>query len=114
MNASEGPDRRRVLVLTGTRAEYGLLRSSMAAIRAHEDLTLQVVATGMHLSPRHGTTVEEIREDGFDVDRTVLMQVDGDTGRAMAKSLGLGTTGLAEAFESLDPDVVLLLGDRDE
>jgi len=105
---------RRVLVLTGTRAEYGLLRSSMAAIRAHGDLSLQVVATGMHLSPRHGRTVEEIRADGFDVDRTVLMQVEGDTGRAMAKSLGIGTAGLAEAFESLAPDVVLLLGDRDE
>ena len=68
----------------------------------------------MHLSPRHGRTVEEIREDGFAVDREVLMQVEGDTGKAMAKSLGLGTSGLAEAFASLDPDVVLLLGDRDE
>ncbi|MEF8842607.1 MAG: UDP-N-acetylglucosamine 2-epimerase [Haloarculaceae archaeon] len=114
MNASGDRDRRRVLVLTGTRAEYGLLKSSMAAIRDHEALTLQVVATGMHLSPRHGMTVEEVREDGFAVDRTVLMQVEGDTGRAMAKSLGLGVAGLAEAFESLDPDVVLLLGDRDE
>jgi UDP-N-acetylglucosamine 2-epimerase (non-hydrolysing)/GDP/UDP-N,N'-diacetylbacillosamine 2-epimerase (hydrolysing) len=113
MNASGTRDRR-VLVLTGTRAEYGLLRSSMAAIRDHGDLVLQVVATGMHLSPRHGRTVEEIRADGFDVDRTVLMQVEGDTGRAMAKSLGVGTAGLAEAFESLAPDVVLLLGDRDE
>jgi len=114
MNASGGCEGRRVLVLTGTRAEYGLLKSSMAAIRAHDGLTLQVVATGMHLSPRHGMTVEDIRADGFAVDRTVLMQVEGDTGRAMAKSLGLGTAGLAEAFESLDPDVVLLLGDRDE
>ncbi|MFC6940474.1 UDP-N-acetylglucosamine 2-epimerase [Salinirubellus sp. GCM10025818] len=109
-----GADDRRVLVLTGTRAEYGLLRSSMAAIRDREGLALQVVATGMHLSPRHGRTVEEIREDGFAVDREVLMQVEGDTGKAMAKSLGLGTSGLAEAFASLDPDVVLLLGDRDE
>jgi UDP-N-acetylglucosamine 2-epimerase (non-hydrolysing)/GDP/UDP-N,N'-diacetylbacillosamine 2-epimerase (hydrolysing) len=105
---------RRVLVLTGTRAEYGLLSSSMTAIRDRERLTLQVVATGMHLSPRHGRTVEEIREDGFDVDREVLMQFDGDTGTAMAKSLGVGTAGLAEAFASLDPDLVLLLGDRDE
>lgn len=105
---------RRVLVLTGTRAEYGLLKSSMEAIRDHESLSLQVVATGMHLSPRHGRTVDDIREDGFAVDREVLMLLDGDTGTAMAKSLGIGTAGLAEAFESLDPDVVLLLGDRDE
>lgn len=109
-----GDDERHVLVLTGTRAEYGLLRSSMAAIRDRDGLALQVVATGMHLSPRHGRTVEEIREDGFAVDREVLMQVEGDTGKAMAKSLGVGTSGLAEAFASLGPDVVLLLGDRDE
>ncbi|WP_284012463.1 UDP-N-acetylglucosamine 2-epimerase [Halobaculum litoreum] len=107
-------DARRILVLTGTRAEYGLLKSSMEEIRAAEGLELQVVATGMHLSPRHGMTVEDIRDDGFTVDREVLMQMDGDTGKSMATSLGVGTTGLAEAFDSLDPDVVLLLGDRDE
>ncbi|RYJ11560.1 UDP-N-acetylglucosamine 2-epimerase (hydrolyzing) [Haloarcula hispanica] len=105
---------RRILVLTGTRAEYGLLKSSMEAIRAHDDLTLSVVATGMHLSPNHGMTVEEIRKDGFTVNREVIMQLDGDSGTAMAKSLGIGTAGLAEAFKSIDPDVVLLLGDRDE
>ena len=107
-------DQRDVVVLTGTRAEYGLLKSSMEAIEAHEDLSLSIVATGMHLSPRHGMTVEEIREDGFAVDREVLMQVDGDSGTAMAKSLGLGTMGLADAFETLDPELILLLGDRDE
>ena len=107
-------DQRDVLVLTVTRAEYGLLKSSMEAIEAHEDLSLSIVATGMHLSPRHGMTVEEIREDGFAVDREVLMQVDGDSGTAMAKSLGLGTMGLADAFETLDPELILLLGDRDE
>jgi UDP-N-acetylglucosamine 2-epimerase (non-hydrolysing)/GDP/UDP-N,N'-diacetylbacillosamine 2-epimerase (hydrolysing) len=107
-------DARRILVLTGTRAEYGLLKSSMEEIRAAEGLELQVVATGMHLSPRHGMTVDDIRDDGFAVDREVLMQMDGDTGKSMATSLGIGTAGLAEAFDSLDPDVVLLLGDRDE
>lgn len=107
-------EKRTILVLTGTRAEYGLLKSAMEVIEAHRDLALSVVATGMHLSPRHGMTVEEIREDGFTVDSEVLMQVDGDSGTAMAKSLGVGTMGLADAFESLDPDIVLLLGDRDE
>lgn len=107
-------DRRHVLVLTGTRAEYGLLKSSMVAIRDSEDLSLTVVATGMHLSPRHGQTVQEIRQDGFDVDQEVLMQVEGDTGMAMAKSLGIGTSGLAQAFDNLEPDIILLLGDRDE
>lgn len=107
-------DARRITVLTGTRAEYGLLKPSMEAIRDDDRLSLSVVATGMHLSPRYGKTVEDIRNDGFKVDREVLMQFDGDSGTAMAKSLGVGTMGLAEAFESLDPDIVLLLGDRDE
>lgn len=105
---------RNILVLTGTRAEYGLLRSTMDAIREHDDLDLTVVATGMHLSPKHGFTVEDIRDDGFTVDREVLMQIEGDTGAAMAKSLGVGVIGLTDAFASLEPDVVLLLGDRDE
>ena len=105
---------RKILVLTGTRAEYGLLKSSMGAIRNHDELSLSAVATGMHLSPQHGMTVEDIREDGFTVDREVLMQLSGDSGTAMAKSLGIGTAGLADAFDSLDPDIVLLLGDRDE
>ncbi len=74
----------------------------MEAIRAHDDLTLSVVATGMHLSPNHGMTVEEIRKDGFTVNREVIMQLDGDSGTAMAKSLGIGTAGLAEAFKSID------------
>lgn len=109
-----GSGKRKVLVLTGTRAEYGLLKSPMREIQDHEKLSLLVVATGMHLSPRHGRTVQEIREDGFTVDREVLMQVDGDSGKAMAKSLGVGTMNLAEAFDSLEPDIVLVLGDRDE
>ena len=105
---------KKILVLTGTRAEYGLLKSAMEEIRAHDDLSLSVVATGMHLSPKHGMTVEDIRDDGFTVDREVLMQIDADSGAAMAKSLGVGVMGLTDAFEDLDPDVVLLLGDRDE
>jgi UDP-N-acetylglucosamine 2-epimerase (non-hydrolysing)/GDP/UDP-N,N'-diacetylbacillosamine 2-epimerase (hydrolysing) len=107
-------DTRDILVLTGTRAEYGLLKSPIEEIRNHDDLSLSVVATGMHLSPKHGTTVDDIRDDGFTVDREVLMQMDADSGAAMAKSLGVGVMGLTDAFEDLDPDVVLLLGDRDE
>ena len=106
--------KRSILVLTGTRAEYGLLKSSIEAIQNHKGLSLSVVATGMHLSPKHGMTVDDIRADGFTVDREVLMQVDGDSGTAMAKSLGVGVMGLTDAFNNLDPDIVLLLGDRDE
>jgi UDP-N-acetylglucosamine 2-epimerase (non-hydrolysing)/GDP/UDP-N,N'-diacetylbacillosamine 2-epimerase (hydrolysing) len=106
--------KREILVLTGTRAEYGLLKSSMEAIEEHQGLSLSVVATGMHLSPKHGMTVEQIRDDGFTVEREVLMQLESDSGAAMAKSLGIGTMGLTDAFQSLNPDLVLLLGDRDE
>ncbi|MFC6752616.1 UDP-N-acetylglucosamine 2-epimerase [Halorubrum tibetense] len=106
--------KRSILVLTGTRAEYGLLKSSMEAIQNHKGLSLSVVATGMHLSPKHGMTVDDIRADGFTVDREILMQVDGDSGTAMAKSLGVGVMGLVDGFNDLDPDIVLLLGDRDE
>jgi len=107
-------DVRDIAVLTGTRAEYGLLKSSMEAIEDDDRLSLSVIATGMHLSPRHGMTVEEIRDDGFTVDREVLMQLDGDSGTAMAKSLGVGIMGFADTLKELDPDIVLLLGDRDE
>jgi UDP-N-acetylglucosamine 2-epimerase (non-hydrolysing)/GDP/UDP-N,N'-diacetylbacillosamine 2-epimerase (hydrolysing) len=107
-------DRRTVAVVTGTRAEYGLLRSSMEAIDESDGLELQVVATGMHLSPRYGSTVDEIRADGFDVAATTQMLVEGDSGAGMAKSLGVGVLGFTDTLQSLDPDIVLVLGDRDE
>lgn len=105
---------RTVAVVTGTRAEYGLLKPAMTAIRGREDLSLSVVATGMHLSPAHGNTVEDIEDDGFAVDRRVHMLVEGDSGTTMAKSLGVGIAGLADALADLAPDLVLVLGDRDE
>lgn len=103
-----------VAVITGTRAEYGLLRSSMEAIEARDDLRLSTLVTGMHLSPTHGNTIDEIRADGFEITDTVYMLLQGDDEVAMAKSLGIGVSGLAESLESIDPDAVLVLGDRDE
>ena len=107
-------DPTRVVVVTGTRAEYGLLSSSMRAIEDRDDLVLDVVATGMHLSPQYGHTVDDVRADGFEVAREVPTLLDGDSGAAMAKSLGVGVSGMADALASLDPDVVLVLGDRGE
>ena len=86
----------------------------MAAIDAHPTLILQVVVTGMHLSPAHGRTVEAIRVDGFDIDRTVLMQLEGDSGAAMAASVGTEMVGMTTGLESLAPDAVVVLGDRGE
>lgn len=106
--------RRRICVVTGTRAEYGLLRWIMRRIADSESLELQVVATGTHLSHQFGYTVEEIRRDGFAIAAEVHMLVSGDVDVAIAKSAGLGLIGFADAFARLAPDMVVLLGDRYE
>jgi GDP/UDP-N,N'-diacetylbacillosamine 2-epimerase (hydrolysing) len=106
--------KRSICVVTGSRAEYGLLRWVMEGIRAAPDLQLQVVATGAHLSPHFGLTCREIEQDGFVIDRHVEMLLSSDTGVAVAKSMGLGLIGFADALRELHPDLVLVLGDRFE
>lgn len=105
---------RTICVFTGTRAEYGLLRSLMRAIGDDPELRLQIIASGMHLSPEFGMTVTEIEADGFAIDERVEMLLSGDTPLAVAKSLGVGVLGYAEALHRLRPDVVVVLGDRFE
>jgi UDP-N-acetylglucosamine 2-epimerase (non-hydrolysing)/GDP/UDP-N,N'-diacetylbacillosamine 2-epimerase (hydrolysing) len=86
----------------------------MEKIREHDELKLSVVATGMHLSPQYGNTYKEIEKDGFEIDHKVDMLIDADTGLSMAKSTGIGMMGMAVAFRNIEPDIVLILGDRDE
>ena len=105
---------RRVCVVTGTRAEYGLLRWVMEGIRASKTLELQVAATGMHLSPDFGLTYREIENDGFTIDAKVDMQLESDTPAGIARSMGLGLIGFGEELERLRPDVMVVLGDRFE
>jgi UDP-N-acetylglucosamine 2-epimerase (non-hydrolysing)/GDP/UDP-N,N'-diacetylbacillosamine 2-epimerase (hydrolysing) len=105
---------RTIAVVTGTRAEFGLLKSPMEHIRDHDELSLSTVVTGMHLSPQYGNTYTEIERVGFEIDRKVEMLFDSDSGLGMAKSVGVGISSMAETFRDLDPDVVLVLGDRDE
>lgn len=105
---------RKVCVVTGTRAEFGLLRWLMQEIRNHSGLELQVVATGMHLSPEFGSTWHEIEEAGFAIDARVEMLLSADTNAAVTKSMGLGIIGFADAYERLQPDVIVVLGDRFE
>lgn len=105
---------RRVCVVTGTRAEYGLLHWVMVGLRESPGIKLQVVATAMHVSPEYGLTVREIEADGFTVDERVEMLVSSDTNLGMAKSMGLGVIGISEALTRLGPDIVIVLGDRFE
>ena len=103
-----------ICVVTGTRAEYGLLRGLMEKIQGHEDIQLQVVATAMHLAEEYGLTYREIEGDGFVIDRQVHMLMKSDSTRANAMSVGIGTMGFADAFADLGPDAILVLGDRFE
>lgn len=103
-----------ICVVTGTRADYGLLRWVMGGIASSNVLDLQVVATGSHFSQGHGLTYRAIEEDGFRIDRKVEMLVSSDSAVGVTKSFGLCAIGMSEAFESLHPDVVLILGDRYE
>lgn len=106
--------RRRICVVTGSRAEYGLLRWLMKEIAADPGLELQIIATGAHLSPEFGLTYEEIEADGFVVDARVEMLLSSDSAVGVAKSIGLGTIGFADAFARLRPDMAVVLGDRVE
>lgn len=105
---------RKICVVTGTRAEFGLLRWLMQAINNHPELTLQVVATGMHLSPEFGSTYKEIEEAGFQIDAKVEMLLSSDTSTAITKSMGLGLISFADTYERLVPDMLVVLGDRYE
>lgn len=105
---------RKICVITGTRAEYGLLRWIMQGIKDDPELRLQIIATGMHLSPEFGLTYQSIEEDGFYIDRKVEMLTSSDTPVGITKSMGLGMIGFADALNELDPDLIVVLGDRFE
>ena len=106
--------KRRICVVTGTRAEYGLLRWVIDGIAKSPMLELRLVATAMHLSPEFGLTYREIEGDGYTIDAKVEMLLDSDTAAGVSKSMGLGLIGFADVFERLRPDLLLLLGDRFE
>lgn len=105
---------RRICVVTGSRAEYGLLYWILHDLRNEPSVTLQLVVTGMHLAPEFGLTVREIESDGFTISRRVEMLLSSDTPGAIAKSMGVGVMGMSDAFEQLQPEIVVLLGDRFE
>ncbi len=105
---------RKICVVTGSRAEYGLLAPLMRWVQNDPDLRLQIIATNMHLSPEFGLTYREIEEDGFRIDRKVEMLLAGDTSVSTVKSMGLEMIGLSDAYRELAPDLLVILGDRYE
>lgn len=105
---------KKICVITGTRAEYGLLKPLIRKIKENEELQLQLIITGMHLSPEFGLTYKEIEEDGFVIDEKVEMLLSSDTPVGISKSMGLVMIGFADVFERLKPDMIVVLGDRYE
>lgn len=105
---------RKICVVTGTRAEYGLLSNLMKQIKADDDFELQIIATGMHLSPQFGNTYKEIEKDGFLITRKIELFRNSDSVDGVASSIGIGIKKLSEVFVELCPDIIVLLGDRYE
>lgn len=107
-------DRLKICIVTGSRAEYGLFYPLLRELNKEGHNKLQLIATGMHLSPEFGLTYKQIQADGFRIDEKVEMLLSGDTPTAITKSTGIGMVGYADAFHRLQPDWVVLLGDRFE
>jgi len=104
---------RKICVVTGTRAEYGLLYWLMKEIEADKALELQLIVTGMHLSPEFGLTYKEIEKE-FKIDKKIEMLLSSDSAIGISKSMGLAQISFAEAYEDLKPDILVVLGDRYE
>ncbi|MCC7351916.1 MAG: UDP-N-acetylglucosamine 2-epimerase (hydrolyzing) [Phycisphaerales bacterium] len=107
-------NQRRICIVTGSRAEYGLLRPVIDAVSSHRALSLQLVVTGAHLSRTFGMTVRQIERDGYPISARVRSHPSDDSGRSVAGAVADGIRGMAAALERLDPQVVVLLGDRFE
>jgi len=105
---------KKVCVVVGSRANYSSIKSAMRAIDAHPDLQLQLVVGASALLDRYGTVLDLIERDGFAPDERVFMLIEGETPSTMAKSTGLGLLELPTAFERLEPDIVITVGDRFE
>ncbi|WP_443662000.1 UDP-N-acetylglucosamine 2-epimerase [Clostridium sp.] len=106
--------KRKIAVITGTRADYGIFYHILKEIEKHESLDLKLIVCGMHLCPEYGMTINEIEKDGFDIADKFETILASDTGASMAKSIGLSIISMAQSFERIKPDLLLILGDRGE
>ena len=104
---------KKICVVTGTRAEYGLLYWLLKEIEADKELELQLIVTGMHLSPEFGLTYKEIEKE-FKINKKIEMLLSSDTSVGISKSMGLAQISFAESYDELKPDIVIVLGDRYE
>ena len=105
---------KKICIVTGSRAEYGLLKNLMTLFKESSEFELQIIATAMHLSPEFGLTYKEIETDGFVISKKVEILLSSDTNSSIAKSMGLGMIGFSDVLEDLKSDLVILLGDRTE
>lgn len=106
--------KRKICVVTATRAEYGPLKALLEDIKNDSELELQIISTGTHLSPEYGLTNQQILNDGFLINKKIEILLSSDTAVGVSKSMGLAQISFAEAFEELKPDILLVLGDRYE
>jgi GDP/UDP-N,N'-diacetylbacillosamine 2-epimerase (hydrolysing) len=106
--------KRKICIVTGSRADYGLLYRLMKKVSSDDFLVLQLLVTGMHLSSEFGLTYKQIEKDGFEIDYKVEMLLSSDTAVSTSKSMGLGMIGFADAYETLKPNLIVVLGDRFE
>ena len=104
----------KIAVVTGTRADWGLLSPVAHALTQLPDVDVEVIATNMHLNPKYGNTLDEIRNDGFQIAAKVAMNEEDDSRRATAKAMAQCASGMAEALSAINPDLLLILGDRYE
>lgn len=104
----------RICVVTGSRAEYGLLRKLISEIESDIELELQIVVTGMHLSDKYGMTIDEIRADGFEINTRIDILPEESTDETISIAIGKAISGLTKAYKELRPDIIILLGDRFE
>ena len=101
---------KKICIVTGTRAEYGLLKPVIQRVKSDTELELQLVVTAMHLSPEFGLTYKEVEQDGYIIDERIEIQLSSDTCVGMTKSTGLAMLSFADYFGRKRPDMLILLG----